>query len=73
MSQPVLGALAGKKTRTHDDFVRRFLDTLTVGEREMLAEMPPLRDEHQLIAIITTARATLRRGLPAGHPLGATP
>lgn len=71
MSQPVLGALAGKKTRTHDDFVRLSLETMTDGERIAFAQMPPCRDDNQFIAAVTAVRAMPTPELPPGHPLGA--
>lgn len=73
MTAPILGTLAGKKTRHHDDFIQKFLATITREEWTVIAQLPPLKRVEQLILFVIAIRRTPKPELPHGHPLGVTP
>jgi len=72
MTAPILGTLAGKKTRDHDDFIQKFLATVTREEWIVIAQVPPLKRVEQLILFVIAMRRTPKREVPPGHPLGAS-
>jgi hypothetical protein len=72
MTAPILGTLAGKKTRDHDDFVQKFIASVTHEEWTVIAAMPPLKRVEQLISFVVEMRRMPKHEVPRGHPLGAT-
>lgn len=68
----VLGTLAGKRTRNHDDFVQKFLATVTRDEWIVISQSPPLKRVEQLILFVIAMRRIPKQEIPQGHPLGAT-
>lgn len=71
MSAPVLGTLAGKRTRGHDDFIQKFIASISHEEWLVISQGPPMKRVEQLISFVVEMRRIPKREVPPGHPLRA--
>lgn len=69
MTAPILGTLAGKKTRDHGDFVQKFIESITREEWQVIAQVPQMKRVEQLILFVIAMRKVPRYPLPQNHPL----